>query len=124
MEPSQEKMERTPLEIFREEMRVLKSGEMKKKKEWETRGRRGEAYDPHFDDISPEFLTEEDRIIWSKIKNQTLTRPELEAYRRQLDEELKTASAEVKKSRLAFQALAANKAIFISQKEAEVGEGK
>ena len=111
--------EKSPLEAFREEMHELKETEMRKKGEWESRGRTGEKYDPHFDDIEPELLADKDRVIWHKVKNQTLTREELGQYRQELAEELKTASPEEKKSRGTFQAMAVNKAAFIVKRELE-----
>ncbi|MFY9462092.1 MAG: hypothetical protein WAP51_02730 [Candidatus Sungiibacteriota bacterium] len=111
--------EKSPLEAFRQEMRELKEAEMKKKEEWESRGHAGAAYDPHFGDIEPGLLTDKDRVIWHKVKNQTLTREELEQYRQELAEEFKTASPEEKKSRGTFQAMAVNKAAFIIKRELE-----
>lgn len=117
--------EKSPLDAFHEEMRGLKEAEMKKKEAWEKRGHKGEAYDPHFDDILPEFLSDKDRVIWEKIKNQTLTRRELETYRQELAEDVRTVSPEARKSRGTFQAMVVNKAAFIVQQElAELKKAK
>lgn len=111
--------EKTPLGAFREEMSGYKKEEMRKKAEFEKRGSQGERYDPHFDDINPEHLTEDDMAVWEKTKNKTLTRKELQEYLGRMSGELKSAEPQVKKSRGTFYAFIANKAAFIVKRELE-----
>ena len=69
-------IEMTPeqkLEIFREEMKRIKEVEMNKKQAWEERGKTGEAYNPHFDGIDPEYLGQAEREVYEKYKNDELS---------------------------------------------------
>lgn len=63
--------EKTPLELFKEEIRALVEHEHEKKKAWETRGKTGNAYNPDLIEVSHESLTEDDRMIFEARKNPT-----------------------------------------------------
>lgn len=60
------------LEIFKYEMKKIQETEMNKKQAWEERGRTGEAYNPHFDGINPEYLRQAEREVYEKYKNDDL----------------------------------------------------
>lgn len=69
-------VEMTPLkklEIFKDEISRTKEVEMNKKRAWEERGRTGEAYNPHFDHINPEYLGQAEREVYEKYKNDDLS---------------------------------------------------
>lgn len=107
----------TPLARFQKTMETIKAGELLKKAEWETRGKTGDAYDPHFDAISPGFLTDTDRQLWDKIETKTLTRDQIQTYDTQLEEELGEAKPAERETRENFRAMAVNKASFIIERE-------
>ena len=65
------------LEEFRAEIKAIKDAEMAKKKAWEERGRTGEAYDPHFDQIKPEFLEQPERMAYAAVEADQMTAKEL-----------------------------------------------
>jgi|GEM_PF-6557973 len=60
------------LENFRGEITEIKEGEMEKKAEWEARGQKGAAYNPHFDGINPEFLSATEMDLYEKVKEGNL----------------------------------------------------
>ncbi|MFA5098638.1 MAG: hypothetical protein WC461_00265 [Candidatus Paceibacterota bacterium] len=62
---------------FQNEIAGIKAEEMTKKEAWEARGRKGETYNPHFDLIEPEFLSEAEMKIYEKYKKGEL---ELEEF--------------------------------------------
>ncbi len=75
MEKIEEKLNNEPdFESLRQKVAEIQKEEMIKKE-------KGEYYDPHFDFINPEILTEEDLIIFDKFLKKILTREEFENYR-------------------------------------------
>jgi len=60
--------EKSPLELFKEEIKEIKKKE----------------YDPHFDDINPEELTGEDKIIYEKFKDGSMTFKDFSDYRQNI----------------------------------------
>lgn len=77
--------ENEQLEAFRAEIQALKDAEMAKKAEWEKRGQKGEQYNPHFDLISPDALTELDAEIYQKFLDKTLTFDEFNGARNEVN---------------------------------------
>lgn len=78
-------VETTPLkklEIFKDEIRRTKEVEMNKKRAWEERGRTGEAYDPHFNGINPDYLGEAEREVYEKYQNDDLSIDAFNALKR------------------------------------------
>ncbi len=69
------------LGLFHEEIGDIKAGEMEKKKEWEAREKTGEAYNPHFDIIDPEFLSGAEMGIYERFKSGELNDEEFRALR-------------------------------------------
>lgn len=65
--------ESVALESFRAEIAEIKRVEMEKME-------RGEKYDPHFEHIESQFLTEADMNIYKKIDNGTLKLEEFREY--------------------------------------------
>jgi len=90
----------TPLEKFQEEIRAWVAAELEKKE-------RKEHYDPHAERINPDYLTDEERMLWGQIRDKTLTRATLEEHQRKVE------------SRSMFLARVRNEAAFISEKEME-----
>ncbi|MDO8676140.1 MAG: hypothetical protein Q7K16_00545 [Candidatus Azambacteria bacterium] len=86
------------LEIFRDEIAIIKETEMDKKKDWENRGHEGEAYNPHFDTINPEYLGETEREVYEKYKNDNLTVEEFRALKSEAIKEYEKLPAGDKKS--------------------------
>ncbi|MDO8500127.1 MAG: hypothetical protein Q7S66_05775 [bacterium] len=118
METLDMEREKTPLEMFREEMQQIKSIEQEKERAWRASDdKNGGAFDPHFNNINPDALTDMDRVIWEKVKNKTLTRKEIETYRATLKKNLEFDNPEEKQSRETFSEMVVNKAVFISQQE-------
>jgi hypothetical protein len=70
----EKKEPKSELEIFRVEIRAILEQEMGKKK-------RGEGYNPHFNFIDPEQLTDADLLIYKKFKDKTLTRQDFLEYK-------------------------------------------
>ncbi len=69
------------LGIFRDEMKRIKEIEMNKKQSWEKRGKTGEAYNPHFDGINPDYLGEAEREAYEKYKSDDLSADAFSALR-------------------------------------------
>lgn len=84
---SAETLPKNELEVFRDRIREIKEIEMAKKRDWERRGMKGEAYDPHFDLINPECLGETEREVYDKYQDGTLTADEFLALRDLANEE-------------------------------------
>lgn len=70
------------LEIFRDEIKGIKEIEMNKKQLWEGRGKTGEAYNPHFDGINPDYLKEAEREAYEKYQNDNLSADAFNELRR------------------------------------------
>lgn len=87
----------SPLELFRQEIREWRERELKNKEEMIEKGELG-GYDPHAEEINPDHLTDDDRILWEKIKNKRISREDIEEHRKEF------------KSRSMFSAMATNKA--------------
>ncbi len=87
-----------PLEKFKEEVRRWKKEQLQKKS-------RGENYDPHAEEINPDYLTEDEMELWEKDKNQALTREDLKKY------------SEKAIARQRFEALMINRATYIVTRE-------
>lgn len=69
-------VEMTPekkLEIFRVEMKKIKEVEMNKKRAWEECGEVGEAYNPHFDGIDPDYLGQAEQEVYEKYQKDELS---------------------------------------------------
>lgn len=95
---------------LRNEIEEIRENEMANKKSWLARGKTGEAYNPHFDDIDPQYLNEEDLIIYKKFKEDTLSFEEMREYQNKMTgEEAGDFVNPVNKSRNNFQAYLANK---------------
>jgi len=68
---------KSKLELFREKIAMIKAIEMAKKKK-----SKGKDYNPHFDDINPEDLTEDDCEIYKKFEDGSMASEDLEKYRK------------------------------------------
>ncbi len=68
---------KSELDLFREKIAAIKTVEMVKKGK-----NKGKNYNPHFDDINPEDLIEEDCEIYEKFKGGSMTLEDLEKYRK------------------------------------------
>ena len=71
------KEKKSELDLFQKEISEIKKKEMEKKEKNE-----GKSYNPHFNEINPEELTDEDRIIYEKFKDGSMTLEDLEKYRK------------------------------------------
>ncbi len=76
---------KSKLELFREKVATIKAVEMAKKerceKELKEVGKAETGYNPHFEDINPNDLTEEDREIYEEFKSGSLTSKKFAEYR-------------------------------------------
>ena len=65
----------------------------------------------HFSqDFNPEELTQEDELVWKKVQGRTITRNEIEEYRKSLlDPETGNSRSDVSPSRWTFYEFVANK---------------
>ena len=61
------------LREFRDKIQKIKDEEMRRKTEWETRGRKGGIYQPEFDTIDSEDLGELELAVWEKYEKGGLT---------------------------------------------------
>ncbi len=68
---------KSEIDLFREEIENIRKREMEKKEQ-------EEKYDPHFDDIKPEELTEEDRVIYEKFKDDSMIFKEFSDYQQRV----------------------------------------
>lgn len=96
-------VEMTPekkLEIFIVEMKKIKEIEMNKKQAWEERGKVGEAYNPHFNGINPDYLGQAEREVYEKYENNNLTVEEFQALKKSAMEKSKDLPVEDKKTTL------------------------
>jgi hypothetical protein len=109
----------SPMEGFRKAIAELALKEGGKAKQWEFRERDIDTYNRDVADIDAQFLTEEDRAIWEKIENKTITDPEFYQYAQTMDQQLREEKERTadqnefekkKKSREAFRGFAADKA--------------
>lgn len=107
------------LESLRHEMRSWKEKEFEKKRNWNEQVKIGEPFDPHAELINPKDLTDEDRMIWEKFKNETLTREDLKAYSEKLVEEIRALpNQETRESRSNFLAMITNASyLFLYRKD-------
>jgi len=92
-QPSQQER----LESFQSEIQAIKDGEMAKKAKWEERGRTGEAYDPHFNDINPDYLGDFERSVYEKYKSNDLSEEEFGQLRSETAEKYKEIPADDEK---------------------------
>lgn len=104
------------LDGLRNEIEEIRENEMANKKSWLARGKTGEAYDPHFDDIDPQYLKEEDLMIYKKFKEDTLSFEEMREYQDKMTEEAGGSDFinPINRSRNNFQAYLANKLLVRS----------
>ena len=103
------------LDGLREEIEKMRENEMANKKSWLARGKAGKAYDPHFDEINPQHLKEENLIIYKKFKEEELSFEEMREYQDKMTgEEAGDFRNPVNKSRNNFQAYMANKLLVRS----------
>lgn len=120
--------EKTPLELFQEEIRALVEQEHEKKQAWEERGRTGEAYNPDLIEVNHESLIEDDRIIFEKWKKQIPTWENYTAYHSKFEKKIeqdKRISPENAYSRRAFKAFITNKIWpFLLQQEKRIQDTK
>ena len=115
-EQPQEKI-KSPIDIFREEIKAWIDEQNEKKRLWEVRGKTGETWDPHAEKINPEYLTDDDRLIWEAIAQQTVTEDQWEKYIQKTREDLADASEGVKASRGTFSQFAGNEAQQVFYKD-------
>lgn len=64
----EEKISEEELSGFRDKIQKLKEIEMQKKEDWIARGKTGEEYNPHFNDIDTKFLEKSDFELYKKYE--------------------------------------------------------
>ena len=75
MESYEEK--KNGIDLFKAEISEIKKQEMEKKAQ-------GEKYDPHFENINPKELKEEDKIIYEKFRDGSMNFKEFSAYQQNI----------------------------------------
>ncbi len=75
-----------------------------------TQWKKDNPVNPHTPEIKEEDLTEEDLQVWLRVKTRSITRKDIDNYQAKLAKDIETAPKDVKKSRLAFQAVWADRA--------------
>lgn len=100
---------------LRREIEEIRKAEMTDKESWLARGRKGKAYDPHFDEIDPQDLTSEDLELYEKFKKGKLSFEEMKVYQDRISKEIiDDFESPINKSRINFQAYLANKLLAAS----------
>lgn len=102
------------LEDLGREIARIKEEEMRKKDEWLKNGMKGEAYDPHFDRIDVNYLTNEDLEVYKKFQEGDLLKEEFLNYKENIKNELRGIYNTLEgQSRHDFQAWLSNKILAL-----------
>lgn len=104
------------LDELRDQIEKIRENEMANKESWLAKGKMGKSYDPHFDEINPQYLKEEDLMIYKKFKEDTLSFEEMREYQNKMTGEAGSGDFidPISRSRNNFQAYLANKLLVRS----------